>query len=212
MQKTSQNNEEWKRYKEVSVPWAEYDAHRLGECGRILDPTEIGNPKCVFCKSSPIIKKTIHWFFDLPKLSEDIKFFLNSNKQLPDNAKNFSYKWLEEGLQPRSVTRDNKWGIPSPFPTSEKKTIYVWFEALLGYISATIEWSKNQSKPNLWQKFWFNKETKSIYFIGKDNIPFHTIILPALLLASKEKYVLPWQVSSTEFILYEGHGKFSKSR
>lgn len=182
------------------------------ECGRILDPTEIDNPRCVFCKSSPIIKKTTHWFFDLPKLSKDIESFLNSNKQLPDNAKNFSYKWLEEGLQPRAVTRDNKWGIPSPFQASEKKTIYVWLEALLGYISATIEWSKNQADPNLWRKFWFDKKTKSIYFIGKDNIPFHTIILPALLLASKEKYVLPWQVSSTEFILYEGHGKFSKSR
>jgi methionyl-tRNA synthetase len=182
------------------------------ECGRILDPTEIDNPRCVFCKSSPIIKKTTHWFFDLPKLSKDVESFLNSNKQLPNNAKNFSYKWLEEGLQPRAVTRDNKWGIPSPFLASEKKTIYVWLEALLGYISATIEWSKNQADPNLWQKFWFDKKTKSIYFIGKDNIPFHTIILPALLLASKEKYVLPWQVSSTEFILYEGHGKFSKSR
>ncbi len=182
------------------------------ECGRILDPTEINNPKCVFCKSSPVIRKTVHWFFDLPKLSDEIKSFLNSNKQLPDNAKNFSFKWLDEGLKPRAITRDNKWGIPSPFPGSERKTIYVWLEALLGYISATIEWSRNQGDLNLWKEFWFYKKTRSVFFIGKDNIPFHTIILPALLLASKENYVLPWQVSSTEFILYEGHGKFSKSR
>jgi len=112
-------------------------------CGRILDPLEIKNPKCFSCKNAPSIKKTTHWFFDLPKLSNELKSYLDSNKRLPDNAKNFSYKWLEEGLKPRTVTRDNKWGIPSPFPGSEGKTIYVWLEALLGYISATLEWSKS---------------------------------------------------------------------
>ncbi len=181
-------------------------------CGRILDPLEIKNAKCFSCKTNPSIRRTTHWFFDLPKLSGGLKSYLDSSKRLPDNAKNFSYKWLEEGLKPRTVTRDNKWGIPSPFPSSEGKTIYVWLEALLGYVSATIEWSKKQGNPSSWEEFWLDNETNSIFFIGKDNIPFHTIILPALLLASKGGYVLPWQVSSTEFILYEGHGKFSKSR
>jgi methionyl-tRNA synthetase len=181
-------------------------------CGRILDPLEVKDPKCAFCKTKPIIKKSTHWFFNLPKLSDKLKSFLDSNKQMPDNAKNFSYKWLEEGLRSRALTRDNKWGIPSPFPKSEGKTIYVWLEALLGYVSATKEWAEKQGKPQLWKDFWFDSETRSIFFIGKDNIPFHTIILPALLMASEEGYILPWQVSSTEFILYESHGKFSKSR
>ena len=102
--------------------------------------------------------------------------------------------------------------MPSPFPGSEGKTIYVWMEAVLGYLSASIEFSENQGNPDLWEEYWKNRETRNIHFIGKDNIPFHTIIFPALLMASKENYILPWQVSSTEFILYEGQGKFSKSR
>ena len=103
-------------------------------CGRILDPLEIKNPKCFSCKGTPSFKKTTNWFFNLPRLSDKLRSYLDSNERLPDNAKNFSYKWLEEGLKPRTVTRDNKWGIPSPFPGSEGKTIYVWFEAVLGYV------------------------------------------------------------------------------
>ena len=203
------------RFIEGICPYCESDKARGDQCetcGKILDPLEVRDPKCSFCKSTPLIEKSIHWFFDLPKLSSKLREYLDSNKQLPDNAKNFSYKWLEEGLRSRALTRDNKWGIPSPFPNSKGKTIYVWLEALLGYISATKEWAEKQGNPEIWKKFWFDKKTKSIYFIGKDNIPFHTIVLPALLLARKKGYVLPWQVSSTEFILYERHGKFSKSR
>jgi len=181
-------------------------------CGRVLEPTELKNPRCVFCGSQPELKESTHWFFDLPKLEPDIRKFLTENRQLPENAKNFSLRWLEEGLKPRPLTRDNKWGIPAPFPSSEGKTIYVWMEAVLGYISATIELGERLGDPELWRRYWLDRETKNIHFIGKDNIPFHTIIFPALLIASNEGYTLPWQVSSTEFILYEGQGKFSKSR
>lgn len=102
-------------------------------------------------------------------------------------------------------------GIPAPFENAENKTIYVWFEALLGYISATIEYFEKIRKPEDWKKFWFDKETRSYYFIGKDNIPFHAVILPAMLMASEEGYNLPTVIAATEYLLYEGQ-KFSKSR
>jgi methionyl-tRNA synthetase len=118
---------------------------------------------------------------------------------------------LKDGLKPRPVTRDNKWGIPSPFPGSEDKTIYVWVEAVLGYVSATIQYFKRLGHEERWKEYWFDKEAKTLYFIGKDNIPFHTIILPALLLATHEDYNLPWTVHSTEFLMFDGKA-FSKSR
>jgi methionyl-tRNA synthetase len=103
------------------------------------------------------------------------------------------------------------WGIPAPFPGAEEKTVYVWVEAVLGYVSATIEHFKNHREPERWKEYWLNKDAKTLYFIGKDNIPFHTIILPALLLASGEDYNLPWNVSATEFLQFKGE-KASKSQ
>jgi methionyl-tRNA synthetase len=203
------------RFVEGKCPYCEFESARGDQCencGRVLDPTELIDWHCVFCGSKPTIQPSTHWFFELPRFEKDVKNYLINNEQLPENAKNFSLRWIEEGLKPRALTRDNKWGVPSPFPGSEGKTIYVWMEAVLGYISASIEFSENKGNPDLWKEYWKDRQTKNVHFIGKDNIPFHTIIFPALLMASKENYVLPWQVSSTEFILYEGQGKFSKSR
>jgi methionyl-tRNA synthetase len=140
-----------------------------------------------------------------------LKQYIDSNTELPENARNFSKRWLQEGLHPRALTRDNRWGIPAPFPGAEDKTIYVWLEAVLGYVSAAVEWAEKNGRPEDWKTYWFDKETKNVHFIGKDNIPFHTIIFPALLLATKDPYVLPWQVSSTEFIMFDNK-RFSKSR
>ena len=179
-------------------------------CGRVLDPLELVKPRCVFCGNAPTIKSSTHWFFDLPKFCDKLLAAVKENKRLPENARNFSLRWLEEGLKPRALTRDNKWGIPAPFPGAEGKTVYVWLEAVLGYVSASIEWAEKSGKPEAWKDYWFSQETRNVHFIGKDNIPFHVIIFPALLLATHELYVLPWQVSSTEFILFEGK-KFSKS-
>jgi len=147
----------------------------------------------------------------MPKLSEKLRDYIQNNEHLPDNARNFSLNILKDGLKSRPVTRDNKWGIPSPFPGSEDKTIYVWVEAVLGYLSATVEYFKRKGEEERWKEYWFNKEAKTLYFIGKDNIPFHTIILPALLLATHEDYNLPWTVQSTEFLMFDGQA-FSKSR
>ncbi len=202
------------RFVEGTCPHCGYEQARGDQCescGRVLDPLELVLPKCVFCGTTPTVKTSTHWFFDLPQFRDKLHKIVQENKQLPENARNFSLKWLEEGLKPRALTRDNKWGIPAPFPGAEGKTIYVWFEAVLGYVSASIEWAEKSGRPDAWKDFWFDKETRNVHFIGKDNIPFHVIIFPSLLLATHEPYVLPWQVSSTEFILFEGQ-KFSKSK
>jgi methionyl-tRNA synthetase len=191
--------------------FAEARGDQCDLCGRVLDPLELISPRCVFCGTTPIIKSSKHWFFDLPKFRDKLHSIVSSNKQLPENARNFSLRWLEEGLKPRALTRDNKWGIPAPFPGAEGKIIYVWFEAVLGYVSASIEWAEKLGKETAWKDFWFDQTTRNVHFIGKDNIPFHVIIFPSLLLATHQNYVLPWQVSSTEFILFDGQ-KFSKSK
>ncbi|MCW3996440.1 MAG: methionine--tRNA ligase [Candidatus Bathyarchaeota archaeon] len=180
-------------------------------CGRLLEPTLLVEPYCTICKTKPTVKTTRHWYFDLSKLADPITQYLKNNEQLPANVKNFSLNWIKEGLKPRAVTRDVEWGIPAPFEGAEGKTIYVWVDAVLGYVSATIEQCQHIGQPEKWREFWFNKQAKTLYFVGKDNIPFHTIMLPALLLASGEDYNLPWNVSATEFLQFGGQ-KASKSQ
>lgn len=202
------------RFVEGKCPYCGYLPARGDQCdacGRLLEPTTLIDPYCAICKSNPVAKTTKHWYFDLPRFSEKLANFLSENKQLPANARNFSLNLIKEGLKPRAVTRDVSWGIPAPFPGSEGKTIYVWVEALLGYVSATIEYFRNRGNLEGWKEYWFNKDAKTLYFIGKDNIPFHTIILPALLMASHEDYNLPWNVSTTEFLQFKGE-KASKSQ
>ena len=180
-------------------------------CGRLLETTALLEPYCVICRNAPTVRTTRHWYIDLSRLSGRLNEYLKTNEQLPDNVKNFSLNWIKEGLKPRAVTRDVEWGIPAPFPGAEGKTIYVWIEAVLGYVSATIEACQRLGQPEKWRDFWFNKDARTLYFVGKDNIPFHTIILPALLLASGEDYNLPWNVSATEFLQFKGE-KASKSQ
>lgn len=202
------------RFVEGTCPYCGKEGARgdqCDNCGRLLEPLDLVSPKCVICGLPPVTKESEHWFFDLPRLSERLKRYIQDSIEFPENARNFSLTWLKEGLKPRTLTRDNRWGIPAPFPGSEGKTIYVWMEAVLGYLSAVEELGQKRNDGGLFERFWKDAGTKSVYFIGKDNIPFHTIILPGLLMASEEKYVLPTQVSSTEFILFEGK-KFSKSK
>ncbi|MGQ4833007.1 MAG: methionine--tRNA ligase [Candidatus Asgardarchaeia archaeon] len=202
------------RFVEGTCPYCGYEQARgdqCDKCGRLLEPTQLINPHCVICGATPEIRETKHWFFNLTAFEKKLYEYIKNNKNFPDNARNFSIQMIKDGLKPRSVTRDNKWGIPAPFEGAEDKTIYVWMEAVLGYISATIEWSKKIGNPEKWKEFWFDKDTKSVYFIGKDNIPFHTIIFPALLMATHEDYNLPWNIVSTEYLQFEGQ-KFSKSR
>lgn len=202
------------RFVTGTCPYCGYEkayGDQCENCGRLLEPTLLLTPRCSICGGTPELRTTKHWFFDLPKLQSALEEYIKGNENLPSNARNMSLQILKDGLKPRALTRDNKWGIPAPFPGAEDKTIYVWMEAVLGYISATIEHFQRKGDPERWKDFWLDPSTKSVYFIGKDNIPFHTLILPALLIASGEGYVLPWTVASTEYLLFKGL-KFSKSK
>ncbi len=188
------------------------------KCQKLLTPLELKNPYCVICNNTPEIKKTRHWYMDFPKLQEELAKLIENNTIIPPNARTVCLNSISEGLPERAITRDLKWGIPAKFKGAENKTIYVWFEAVLGYVSAVKEWAeKIIKKPNKFEYFWNDPNTKSVFFIGKDNIIFHLIVFPGLLLAynkdksPKDKLVLPYNVSSTEFLMYENE-KFSKSR
>jgi len=179
-------------------------------CGRILSAPQLLRARCSLCGSAAEPKKTKQWFFDLPVFSERLEEYIEGSSYLSDLVKSLSKALLKEGLRPRSLTRDTGWGIPAPFKGAEKKTIYVWMEAVLGYISAVIEHFKKKGEPERWKEYWFDETAGTSFFIGKDNIPFHSLIFTALLIGSGERYVLPKLISSTGFLLYEGK-KFSKS-
>ncbi len=202
------------RFVTGKCPYCAYERARGDQCescGRLLEPTMLIDPYCTICGSKPTMRQTKHWYFDLSRFSDQITDFVKNNDRLPSNARNFTLNLIKDGLKPRAMTRDVSWGIPAPFAGAEGKSIYVWFDAVLGYVSATIEYFKEKEHPDSWRDFWFDKSAKTLYFIGKDNIPFHTVILPALLIASKEGYNLPWNVSTTEFIQFKGE-KASKSQ
>ncbi|MEM3642099.1 MAG: class I tRNA ligase family protein, partial [Candidatus Bathyarchaeia archaeon] len=162
------------RFVEGKCPYCGHERARGDQCdfcGRLLEPIILIEPYCVICKSKPTVKSTKHWYIDLSKLAQELSEYIMRNEQMPNNVKNFSLNLIKEGLKPRAVTRDIGWGIPAPFPEAENKTIYVWVEALLGYVSATIEYFRNRGEPEGWRNFWFNKDAKTLYFVGKDNIP-----------------------------------------
>jgi len=202
------------RFVEGKCPYCEYaDARgdQCEQCGRLLEPAKLVNAHCAICEGTPVFRKALHWYFDLPQFSGQLLEYVENNKQLPDNARNFSLNYIREGLKPRPLTRDSEWGIQAPYKGAEGKTLYVWFENVLGYVSATIEYFKSHGDDEKWREYWFDKDTRTLFFIGKDNIPFHTLIFPALLLATHEGYNLPWNVSTNEFLNFEGQ-KSSKSR
>ncbi|MHA1775360.1 MAG: methionine--tRNA ligase [Promethearchaeota archaeon] len=187
-------------------------------CGKLLEPEDLINPKCKHCHKTPVKRETTHWYLDFNKCEDGIRKFVENNKYIPANARTMSLNFLKEGLPSRAITRDLEWGIPAPFKGAENKSIYVWFEAVLGYISAVKEWAeKIKENPSLFDEFWHDPNMQSVYFIGKDNIIFHLIIFPGLLVAynkelpQEKQFTMPYNVSSTEFLNYE-NDKFSKSR
>jgi methionyl-tRNA synthetase len=209
------------RFVEGSCPHCKSEFARGDQCdgcGKLLTPDELVNPHCKICKSLPIKKPTKHWYMDFSKTERGIRDFVENNPYLPANSKQSGLQFLDAGLPSRSITRDLKWGIPATFQGADKKTIYVWFEAVLGYVSAVKEWAEKIVKdPQKFEYFWNDPETRPVYFIGKDNIIFHIIIFPGLLYAynhalpKNQQLTMPFNVSSTEFLMYE-NDKFSKSR
>jgi methionyl-tRNA synthetase len=174
-------------------------------CGSSLNATDLENPKSTLSGSTPIMKETLHWFLPLDKYEDFLKhWILEENKHWKVNVYGQCKSWLDSGLQPRAVSRDLDWGIPVPVKGAEGKVLYVWFDAPIGYISATKELTPE------WEKYWKDKETRMIHFIGKDNIVFHCIIFPAMLKA-EGSYILPENVPANEFLNLE-NDKISTSK
>jgi methionyl-tRNA synthetase len=176
------------------------------KCGTSLSPRELINPHSQLSGKAPILKKTKHWYLPLDKMQQEwLQEWMNSKEHSwKKNVYGQCKSWLDQGLQPRAVTRDLDWGVPVPLPDNKGKVLYVWFDAPIGYISATKALTSN------WEQYWKDKDTKLIHFIGKDNIVFHCIIFPAMLKAHGE-YVLPDNVPANEFLNLEGD-KISTSR
>jgi methionyl-tRNA synthetase len=192
-------------------------------CGSTLSPTELINPRSTLSGATPILKDTKHWYLPLDRYTDWLREFIEKGsvdgKQLHDATDWKAHvvgqckSWLDGGLEPRAITRDLDWGIPVPVKDAEGKVLYVWFDAPIGYISATKQWALDSGKD--WKPYWQNEDTALIHFIGKDNIVFHCLIFPAILKAYKgdagEQYILPVNVPANQFMNLEGR-KISTSK
>jgi methionyl-tRNA synthetase len=177
------------------------------KCGTSLSPKQLINPRSTVSGNTPVLRPTKHWYFPLDKYEAWLKEWLieGHKNDWKTNVYGQCKSWIDQGLQPRSITRDLDWGVPVPLKGAEGKVLYVWFDAPIGYVSATKE-----LKPEGWEKYWKDPETRLIHFIGKDNIVFHCIIFPAILKAAGD-YILPDNVPANEFLNLEGD-KISTSR
>ena len=180
------------------------------KCGSTLSPGELINPKSTISGSKPIIKKTKHWFLPLDRYEKFINSWIEKKDKVKwkSNVIGQVKSWVENGLQPRAITRDLKWGIPVPLNGVKDKVLYVWFDAPIGYISSTKEWAELNNKD--WKPYWLDENTELIHFIGKDNIVFHCIIFP-IILKEMGNYILPKNVPANEFLNLEGE-KISTSK
>ncbi|MEP7198515.1 MAG: methionine--tRNA ligase, partial [Chloroflexota bacterium] len=191
-------------------------------CDSVLDALELGDPQCKLAKDGErhkvVVRETEHFYLDLPAQAGPLlAWFEAQSQRWRPNVSRFAHNYVANGLQARAITRDLEWGVPVPVAGWEDKRLYVWFEAVIGYLSASIEWAKNNGTPDAWKDWWYNNDARTYYFIGKDNIPFHAIIWPAMLLGVKTLYHadggtlnLPYDITSNEFMNLEGR-KFSKS-
>ena len=210
------------RFVEGICPYCEKKAKgdQCDSCGKLLDAKDLIEPKCKICQNKPVFKKTKHLYLDLKKLETKlVKFYevnLKRNDFLVKNARQVVRQWLKNEItenakkQARPISRDLKWGVPIPESKTsgkeyEEKVFYVWFDAVLGYISATIK-----HLPDDWQKWWQSADTELYQFMAKDNIHFHSILLPAMMLGSSKKWTKLYHLNSSEYLNYE-NSKFSKS-
>ncbi|XP_020266926.1 probable methionine--tRNA ligase [Asparagus officinalis] len=190
----------------------DYDSARgdqCEKCGKLLNPTELKDPKCKVCRNTPRLQETNHLFLELPALSGKLEEYINTMSVAggwSQNAIQTTHAWLKEGLKSRCITRDLKWGVPVPHDKYKDKVFYVWFDAPIGYVSITACYTPE------WEKWWKNPENVELYqFMGKDNVPFHTVMFPSTLLGTDESWTLMKTISVTEYLNYEA-GKFSKSK
>ncbi|GER32140.1 methionine--tRNA ligase [Striga asiatica] len=200
------------RLVEGNCPFCNYDSARgdqCEKCQKLLNPTELLEPKCKVCRNTPRIRDTNHLFLELPLLKDRLEEYIRRMSVAggwSQNAVQATHAWLREGLKQRCITRDLKWGVPVPHKGFEDKVFYVWFDAPIGYISITACHTPD------WEKWWKNPDDVELYqFMGKDNVPFHTVIFPSTLLGTNERWTLMKTISVTEYLNYES-GKFSKSK
>lgn len=216
------------RYVEGKCYFCGYESARgdqCDNCGNLIDAPKLIDPHNRADPSDKlIVRQSEHFFLDLNKASEDLLEFLNQHEHhwrpsVMNFTRNFIKQGLEEGLRGRAYTRDIDWGIDIPLEGWEKKKIYVWFEAVNGYLTASIEWANNTGQPDAWRQWWYNPEAEIYYFVGKDNIPFHTVIWPTQLIGAPDLYAngatskinMPYDVPANQFMNIEGK-QFSKSR
>jgi methionyl-tRNA synthetase len=213
------------RYIEGTCPicgFASARGDQCDNCGNQLDPIDLIDPRSRIDGTTPVFRETKHLFLDLPAFKEQLTAWIESQDHWRQNVRRFSLNFVQE-LKPRPITRDLDWGVPIPVPGYEElpdKKIYVWFDAVIGYLSASIEWAANRGTPDAWRDWWQEPESEHFYFMGKDNIVFHTVIWPSMLLgyggdgiygAGRGSLELPDNVVSSEFLTMEGK-KFSASR
>ena len=181
------------------------------KCGSSLNPDELIEPRSVL-DNSPLEKRaTVHWYLPLDAWQPELEAWLATHPEWKENVLNYCRGWFQDGLQPRAATRDLHWGVPVPLPDHEGKVFYVWFDAPIGYISATREWAAARGDPEAWRLWWQDPGSRLVHFIGKDNIVFHAIMFPGMLMHHSEPWVLPDNVPANEFLNLEGN-KLSTSR
>ncbi len=197
----------------------EANGDQCEQCGTHLSPTELLNPKSKLSNATPELRETMHWYFPLGRFQEALEVYVASHEHdWRSNVVNYTRTWLKQGLNDRAITRDLSWGIQVPLddPEALGKVLYVWFDAVLGYISFTRQWGAEKGDRELWKTYWQDQESRIVHFIGKDNVVFHTLMFPAILMAwnegrHSEVYNLADNVPASEFMNFEGR-KFSKSR
>jgi methionyl-tRNA synthetase len=213
------------RYIEGTCPHCGYESARGDQCdnfGRQLDPTDLIDPRSRIDGQPPEFRQTKHLFFDLPAFKDALAQWIDSQSHWRQNVRNFSQGFVKE-IRPRAITRDLDWGVPIPVPGYDgvpDKRIYVWFDAVIGYLSASVEWAANRGEPEAWRDWWQNPDARHYYVMGKDNITFHTVMWPSILLGygaggelggGRATLELPDDVVASEFLTMEGK-KFAASR
>ncbi len=202
------------RYVDGTCPLCGYKEARgdqCDSCGRTLDAVDLIEPRSRLSGATPVIRQSEHFFLKLTALKEELAAWVGKQAHWRRNVLNFTLGMLEEGLKDRAITRDIRWGVPVPVEGYENKCIYVWFDAVIGYFSATKEWAQRRGDPEGWKPFWLDGSTRSYYFIGKDNIPFHTVVWPAMLLGYGGLN-LPSDVPANQYVNFAAGQKQSKSK
>ena len=201
------------RYVEGTCPHCGYEDARgdqCDNCGRTLDPTDLINPRSKLSGATPVERETEHFFLDLPALAPELREWLEAKVNWRKHVRNFAIGMTED-MPKRSITRDLEWGVDLPVDDlGPGKKIYVWFDAVIGYLSASIEWAAETDDPSAWEKWWKDPEAESYYFVGKDNVPFHAVIWPAMLIGHGGLN-LPTEIPANQYLTFKGD-KASASR